>query len=156
MHIQVLGIFISRVGGFWPQSWALDLLHSLYKMLGHGIPKKNPYHKTKKMFGKNCPPKKYLKRNLYHKKQETSLPKTSLKQSSYPKFPEEEVSTKKSLKRHSLPKNVWREIPTKHICQKSLQKKYIWRDRRDILYHSFEEHLYQKKWRELPTKKNWR
>ena len=100
------------------------------------------------MFGNSCPPK-----NIWREKQETSLPKTSLKQSSYPKFPEEEVSTKKSLKRHSLPKNVWREIPTKHICQKSLQKKYIWRDRRNILYHSFEEHLYQKKWREIPSQK---
>ena len=128
MHIQVLGIFISKVGRFWPQSWALDLLHSLYKMLGHGIPKKNPYHKTQKMFVKNCPPK-----NIWRE-----ISTTKNKRHLYQKLLSSKVPTQNSDKRKSLRKNLWRDIlyqkmseekSLPNISAKNLCKKYIYMKR---------------------------
>ena len=155
MHIQVLGIFISRVGGFWPQSWALDLLHSLYKMLGHGIPKKNPYHKTKKMFGKNCPPK-----NIWRE-----ISTTKNKRHLYQKLLSSKVPTQNSQKRKSLPKNLWRDIlyqkmseekSLPNISAKNLCKKiYMKRQKRHSLPFFWRASL-PKEMKRTPYQKNWR
>ena len=94
------------------------------------------------MFGKNCPPK-ISEEGPLPRKQETSLPKTSLKQSPYPKFPEEEVSTKKSLKRHSL--SLYQKMSQEKSLPKYMFKKNMKRQKRHSLPFF---------WRDISTKRN--
>ena len=119
------------------------------------FPRKIPTTKPKKCVEKIVHQKISEEKSLPQKTRDIStknfsqakfLPKIPRRGSLYQKISEETFFTKKCLTGNPyqtyLPK-----ISAKNIYL------YIWRDRRDILYHSFEEHLYQKKWREIPTKK---